>query len=427
MPSNFEDDWNDLVTFLNTWYYKPDIEGLRIILCTYLSHFYYSSPPVWLSVIGLPGSGKTEVGIKPFQQLADVHTISELTTNSFLSGFGEGNGVLDKLTQISKGDKRKHGILLFPDFTTTLLSKDQFTRAEIMGQMRRVYDGNLEKKVGNKDKMLTWEGKVTCIAAATPDIEEHWAVHRDMGERWLSLKWLGIEDTFENRKMVSKYARRQDGNEDTIKKEFNRRIIHLLENISGGPDKPIDSDELDAIGILLEEMRVNVKREFTGRGYAVTGLGNKQYSTRTPKCLASITKASCALRRSKEISEIDIHLAKRIAMDSIPHKRFKVIEVLMSIYPNSLSKIDLAKATGNTRNTFERILEDMRHMKLLEVAQDKEDAAEGTDQLELEENAKGKTEIWEENPYQFTKVKKDWNIRLHRNLVTILKEAKLMV
>jgi hypothetical protein len=119
--STFQEDWDELTTFLNKWYYKPDIEGLRIILCTYLSHFYYSSPPIWLMIIGPPGSGKTEIGIKPLEFLSNVYSISELTTNSFLSGFGDANGILDKLVKIDKNSVNTHGILTFPDFTTTLL------------------------------------------------------------------------------------------------------------------------------------------------------------------------------------------------------------------------------------------------------------------------------------------------------------------
>ena len=425
--STFKEDWASLCTFLNKWYYKPDIEGLRIILCTYLSHFYFSSPPVWLSVIGLPGSGKTEIGIKPLQQLSNVYPVSELTVNSFLSGYGDNNGILDKLTQISKGSTETHGVLVFPDFTTTLLSKDQFTRADVMGQMRRVYDGAFEKKVGNKQKMLTWSGKVTCIAAATPDIEDHWAVYRDMGERWLGIRWLGPGDTFEERMKKAEYASKQEGHEEEIRKGLHKYILRLLEDVSEGPSEYFKSSELMATAILLEECRVNVKREFTGRGYEVTGLGNKQDSTRTPKSLFIVAKASATLRRSNKIEDIDIHLAKRIAMDSIPTKRLKILESLIAIYPETLSKTELIRTTSIAKSTFDRVIEDMRHLKLIDVAQDSKNAGDPIETL-IEDNISSANveKVWEENPYHFSKVKHNWAIRLNINVIKVLKEAKLL-
>ena len=135
-PNSFDVTWEKLCTFLNRYYYKPDIEGLRIVLCTYLSHFYLSSPPVWLSVIGLPGTGKTELAINPLIQFKEVIAESTLTVNSFLSGFGENLGILPQFNPKPNGN----GIVVFPDLTTTLLSENWETQAKIIGIMRRVYD-----------------------------------------------------------------------------------------------------------------------------------------------------------------------------------------------------------------------------------------------------------------------------------------------
>ncbi len=423
----FKKDWLTLTNHLNINYYKPDIEALRIILCTFLTHFYYTSPAVWLCLVGAPGSGKTEIGLRPLEKFPSVHAISELTTNSFLSGFGDKNGILDKLTPISSSIGKSlgtHGILVFPDFTTTLLSKDQFTRAEIMGQMRRVYDGCFEKKTGNKVKMMEWKGKVTCIAAATPDIEEHWATYRDMGERWLNLRWRGHNDTYEDRKVLSQFAEKQEGREQIIRSTLNQHIEQLIENISSGPQGSFNSEELTASAILLEECRVNVKREFVGKGLQVTGLGNKQYSTRTPKSLGLIAKASASLRRDDQIKAIDIQLAKRVAIDSIPSKRLKVLEILCSIYPDGLNKGELIEASKIARSSFERILEDMRHLHLIEISQSP-NAGTAIDRYELDEQRE-EGEIWENNPYHFIKVKSTANIRLHKNIIPVLKDAKLI-
>jgi hypothetical protein len=419
----FEKKWLELEIYVNLHYYKPDMEALRLLICVYITHYYYPSPPAWVCLVGPPGSGKTEIGLRPLESMANIHTVSELTTNSFLSGFGDKNGILDKLTPVPNDKGKTHGIIVFPDFTTTLLSKDQYTRNEIMGQMRRVYDGYFEKKTGNKDKMLQWKGKVTCIAAATPDIEEHWAVYRDMGERWLNLRWKGFDDTYETRKKVAEYADRQEGKEKEIREGLVKRIQDLIANISSGPQTATSNQELMATSILLEECRVNVKREFMGRGYQVMGLGNKQHSTRTPKTLGLIAKASACLRRDDKIEPIDIHLAKRIALDSIPSKRMAILDILLKIYPEIITKIELISATGMAVSSFERVLEDMRYLKLIDVTQSSKHRQEG---IELDELNSDDVTNWETVPYYFTRPKKDAKIRLHKDIIPVLMDTKLL-
>ena len=358
-PNSFDVTWEKLCTFLNRYYYKPDIEGLRIVLCTYLSHFYLSSPPVWLSVIGLPGTGKTELAINPLIQFKEVIAESTLTVNSFLSGFGENLGILPQFKPKPNGN----GIVVFPDLTTTLLSENWETQAKIIGIMRRVYDGQLDKQVGNRPKKLEWKGKCTCIAACTPNIEDAWAIHRDMGERWLQLRWRTPPDLRE----MAKKARLHEGQEETIKKVLNKYIAKLINEIGEGSQEITHIEEFEACAILLEDLRVTLKRENTGKGYQVTGTGQKQSPARTMKCLIAIAKASTALRQSTTIEQIDIDLAKRIVLDSIPSKRKSILDILTGIYPSPISKKELAGVVRLPKYTFDRTLEDLRHLDIITI------------------------------------------------------------
>lgn len=420
--SSFDESWEDLCNYINKWYYKADLMALRIILCTYLTHFYFTSPPVWLSVLGLPGSGKTELGINPLISLPSVcDPISEITTNSFLSGFGDKNGILDKLYPLNKNAGTTQGIILFPDFTTTLLSKDQYTRAEVMGQMRRVYDGAFEKKVGNKPEMMKWRGKATCIAAATPDIEEHWAMFRDMGERWLNLKWGNWNPTKADMYAMQDFAQMQEGHEDTIRKGLHKRIAKILKDCGSGPETTPKSKELGAIGILLEECRVNVKREYTGRGYQVSDKGNKQYNTRTAKSLSILCKASAALRCSSEFGQIDIDIAKRVAMDSIPTKRWKFIKTMIDIFPDTVKKDEFAQATGFSRSAFDRLIEDLRHLDIINV-----DTAKDTNDTEIDLFSGASTSDLLECKYNFRRPGADAILSLNPNIVDLLRDANLI-
>lgn len=416
IASTFDSDWEKLVTFLNRYYYKPDIEGLRIVLCTYLSHFYLSSPPVWLSVIGLPGTGKTELAINPLTKLTKVVSESTLTVNSFLSGFGDDLGILSKLEPKPNGN----GILVFPDLTTTLLSEDPFTRSKLMGQLRRVYDGHYDKNVGNKGKKLEWEGKVTCIAACTPDIEDHWATYRDMGERWLQIHW-GAKPSLKDKWAMADKAKSHEGHEENIKKVLNKRIYELMKNAGDGAEGTPDSRELTALAILVEECRTTPKREFTGKGYEVTGRGNTQSVARTAKSLSVLCKASTALRRSNIIEEIDISLARRVALESIPSKRKLIMDVLIGIYPSPISKKELSSFCKLPKNSFDRVLEDMRYLDIVDIRTIGLNDKKAGQLDNLDEDDEGT-----DTPYEYKRLKPNAIIGLNPTIVEILQECKLL-
>lgn len=413
----FEENWQGLTTFLNKYYYKPDLEGLRIVLCTYLSHFYLTSPPVWLSVIGLPGTGKTEIAINPLNILSRVISESTLTTNSFLSGYGENQGILPQLEPKPNG----HGIVVFPDLTTTLLSEDPLTRQKIMGIMRRVYDGEYDKAVGNKAKKLTWKGKVTCIAACTPDIEEHWATYRDMGERWLQIRWSTPKLDYNAIIEMADKATSHEGHEEKISNTLKNYISDIINEAieHGGSEDIPKSKELTALAILLEEMRVTPKREFTGRGYEVTGTGNKQSISRTVKSLSIIAKASSCLRQSKIIEEEDIHLAKRIAIDSIPFKRKILLDALIGLYPNTISKGELCKISGFPRSSFDRVIEDLRYLDIITSQETEKKKLELFSDDEEEEDLSN-------TPYGYKRPKASAQIRLNSSIINILVDCNLL-
>lgn len=139
--------------------------------------------PVWILLVAAPSSGKSEV-IQAFNDIMDpkskkpmLYPISDLTINSFASGqnrVGEETSLLFKMP--------RGGILAFKDFTS-LISKNQEARAEIMGQLREIYDGAYIKRTGN-GKDVAWKGKVGALAGCTEVIYEHLEELSAMGDRF---------------------------------------------------------------------------------------------------------------------------------------------------------------------------------------------------------------------------------------------------
>jgi hypothetical protein len=378
--NKFEQLWNELSDLLNKSYEKPDLQALRIILCVYIAHMDLQDKSIYLFINGAPGIGKTALAIKSIAWSEYVYPVSELSSNSFLSGFGEKTGILDNLPgKMGKG--KTHGILTFSDFNNTILTQNPIKRNELVGQLRRIFDGEFEKKVGNKAKTLSWKGKVTCIAAVTPSIEDYWSLTRDLGERWLTVIWNGPESNdYFGRKKYSKKAMVKSGAEDNKTRERMEEIIkEIVKNSSpGGVILNEDSPYLETVASLveiIEATRVTVHRSYQGTRSIITGVGDKQTSTRASITLASILKASTCLRNSKKIEKVDIDLIKKLAVDSIPIKRMNIIKHLVNRLPDPISHSDLFRLFRGPKVNFEAVLADLRALEIINprVKPDKSD------------------------------------------------------
>ena len=108
------------------------------MLATVVAH-NYPGDPVWLFLVGAPGSAKTEI-IRTLRT-SKTYSLSSLTQHTLISGLktkGDDPSLLPKL------DGK---VLVIKDFTT-VLSGRRDVRTEICGQLRDIYDGFCEKSFG---------------------------------------------------------------------------------------------------------------------------------------------------------------------------------------------------------------------------------------------------------------------------------------
>lgn len=355
----YKSRWNDLSDFLNKWYYKPDLEALRIALSCYVSHTYIQENPIWLFVIGSPSSGKTSVVLNSLACLQGTYPITELSTNCFISGFNSGMGILPRLSRENNGN----GVLLFPDFTT-FLQKRPDDRAAIVGQMRRIYDGAFEKEVGNKKQALTWNGKVSVVAACTPDIEEYWALNRSLGERFMYIRWpsgdpyemglVGLEQINNDRSIIKGQIKR-------VKLFVDQSNLDAID--TNGMD--FESTGLLHLGVLISKLRVSVKRDILGSKRPIISVDNPESPVRIVKSLGLLARGHATLFRKDEIDNDDLELSRRLGRDTLPPMRAKVIRSLFKASEHELKFQQLMAKIDIPRATLNRLLEDLEAMKAI--------------------------------------------------------------
>ena len=357
--------WQELADFLQRIWHKPDLEAIKILLTIYVSHFFIEDHPIWTFLLGASSSGKSAIGIRALEHLPITTTVTELTPATFLSGYGEDNGLLNRLMKQQGGN----GILVFSDMTPFLNERPE-VKAKIIGIIRRLYDGSYEKDVGNRKSQMVWKGKLTCIAACTPALERHWMVHRELGERFLTLRWR-CDTSMAGQREAMSCVRKHVGIEHHIQTEFKRLVGNFVE-----PEDPFgvdassvmaDSKQIEDLAILITTLRTAVNRTAEGRKQVIVGAATREFPTRVMKSLTNFLRASAGLWRKPQTDIQDLRLVYRLAFDTIPHNRFLFIRTLMAYPSRTASTATINGPLEIPHSTYARLLEDLRYLKIITV------------------------------------------------------------
>lgn len=353
-----EAQWQRITEQIATWHFKPDLEAVKVILAMEASYRLNTSEHLWLHLIGPSSSGKTSLGIAMLDGLwADHHQLGEITPNTFLSGLTRGKmkGKMNSfLHQI--GDR---GLIYAPDFTN-FLGMDEISVRKVAGQLREIYDGHTSKRAGSMESANDWYGNLGFITAFTPSVEGRWHSHNREGERFLTLRWPGVEaigdeeeDTLggimkrldkhdkqvELRELVREFLVGGEYEPAEPQQPSSKATTTTSSNKSERPDAPaaptthtLTSPGTSAIANrsfklakLLGQLRTLPVRS---DGRTVSHVAGIEGPGRAFKQLLKCARAWASLCRRDEVSLDDWRLAERIAIDTIPATRRWLLESL---------------------------------------------------------------------------------------------------
>lgn len=369
--TNIADPLKPLQKLLEKWFYKPDFQAIRIVLGTMAAHFLNLGDPAWLFVVAPPGSGKTTMSILGASNLRQVHTLSSFTEKTFLSGFHghQQPGLLEKLGDVQQLGQTfittGNAIFLAKDFTS-VLSMRRETRAEILGQLREIHDGQFRKDFGTGVTKI-WRGRVTIIAAVTPVLDRHYSMFSVLGERFLQVRWHRPDSA-----VAGEWALRQQGQEFKIQTSFRNAIKKVFKELP--PQAPELSPEmrkrLAALAEVVALGRTHIFRNNFG-SREIEYVPEPEANTRVSKGLGAMVRGIAALCGHPAVTEEDFQDAVRVAFDCLPDNRRKLLNA--AIKGENPGVVPMP-ATVRTRE-----LEELKALEILQ--QDFLDAWELTDRV----------------------------------------------
>lgn len=337
------------------------MEVVEVAIACAIAHYFRNDKPIWLMILGAPGTGKTSLVLSCLEALPYATVQDDLSTSTFLSGLALGEKNQFSLLHNIGTPKDRSGILLFPDFTT-FMTKRQEERSQVMGQLRRIYDGEFDRTIGNG--RLSWKGKVTIIAAATPEVERHWTLQRNMGERFVQVRWArgdGIEQ--------AKQAVKQVASEDQIANDLRQLTTEFLFPNKQQPVPLPMFVDYEGIGALhLAEfvacLRVHVPRENDGRREIQGVPPEPEAPTRIIKAMGQLARARATAFAKEQVDLEDFRIARRVALDSIPPLRKVIFDSLLP--EQELGQVELLRRVAAPRSTVLRAAEDMEAIGCLD-------------------------------------------------------------
>jgi hypothetical protein len=337
--------WRKVTDVLNKHYTNPDIEAARILCAVIASHAVKEFSPVWNLAIAPPGSMKTDL-LEGFRGLPRVFFVDEVTPKTFLSGKVDERGRKRKSPASLLHRIGPDGILIAADFST--YTADAQTLKVILAQLRRIYDGNYCREFGTDENLeeRNWKGRLTFLAGAVPDVDQHYSLFQSLGERFIRTRWPragGVETALQAMEHTNAI-------EDELREAVHSVLLPILSNPQTAPFIPSEIKLGNAnLGEFMALSRSYVERDRNTReavGFPVT-----EGNTRLPQQLCQLARGLALLEGHSEVNEEDYKLVCRAAFDSLPPARMVTLKAILE--GKSPFTIGLPKATVS------RTLEDL--------------------------------------------------------------------
>lgn len=351
-----------------------NVETLKIVTALVVSAQIRPNPPLWLFLIGVPSSFKTElVGL--FSAMEEVYTLDTLTENAFASGYvpADGSETQDLLPLLD------NKCFIIKDLNTLFSMNEEMVK-KILGDLTSIFDGKFQKFTATRG-MIEYSALFSMIGCITPSILiKHYNYATQLGPRFFFLRLPELTDE-EIQLGFNKSWTEVNRREKIIK---TRQIIssygsQLLKKIK----------EADSISVPIEiQEQINKISIFIckARGIAITGKssfkdekGNdvefyeiKDWQVEQPwrilNQLKSLLKILSLINNKTLVNEEEIKLIKPIILSTMPVDRAEILSILTN--ECGLSRKQLSQKIGKSTKTIGRTMKELEALKIVDSFKD---------------------------------------------------------
>jgi hypothetical protein len=334
--------------------------------------------PAWVLLIGPPASGRT-ILLETLAGLPKVHLVSLIKgPSALLSGTGKKDCVKGSTGGLLR-QVGNMGMLVIKDFTS-ILSLPHEPLMETLGAFREVYDGRWSRALGaDGGRVLEWEGKCGLIGACTPAIDQYHAVIRPLGERWMYYRYAESDGYGESKKVMA------TRDPEACMLKMREAVSEFLEQTGaqwedGGLDRrelgDVESNRMFAMSSFVVAARSPVVRDYHTK--EIVDVSQREAPTRLA---ASLTQLYLGMELAGLPEDERWRILGKVALDSMPQLRLKVIEALVTRGEKSGGLKEILQCSSGT---IRRVTEDLVIHGIIEklAKKDRTTAEDGSSGLE---------------------------------------------
>jgi len=333
-----------------------DDTALQVICGTFLANqLGGATEPLWMFIVGPPGSSKTEL-LMGFSDSESVYTTTTLTPHALISGAYTNGGADPSLLPRLDGK-----VLVIKDFTA-ILSMQYVARDEIFGILRDAYDGVCEKQFGT-GVARRYESRFGIIAGVTPDIDRLQSSNRSLGERFLKYRLPSICPTGGDPVLA---ALQNLEVKVTAREGVRVAASSYLEGILGSVKELPEWEEtttwypkLRALAGWTALLRGSVAREIGSDRLLHKPV--VEYPTRLALQFKKLGSGISAAKHQTSVGSEEYHILKHVARDTVPDREEEILRRLWEASLDSkfdgLTLSELSRASRFPRTTVSRVMD----------------------------------------------------------------------
>jgi hypothetical protein len=235
------------------WLHVDDLSLLHTLLAVKVSH-QLDGDPIWLMVIGPSSGGKSEY--MRAMKLDNEIKIDDLTPRTFVTAYRVG----DSGDRQQLAERLANKIWYLPDLSI-MMSKHSDERSQILSDMRMIYDGEIVKEYGTKERIEIQCPNNTLICSSTPSIDRTMLEDQLLGTRFITYR-LPKQDRHGIMKVI-------DINEERIplmRENLNMAVKEYMSTVEIHPIKltPLENQNLQLLANMTTLLRTAVDYDRSG-------------------------------------------------------------------------------------------------------------------------------------------------------------------
>lgn len=343
--------------------------ALKIVLAIAVSCNYPNPLMLWLLLVGVPSSGKTDI-VRLIRNTDLTYYLDNLTQNAFISGerSTKSNKVHDLLPLIDKK------CLVIKDWTS-IFSLDEKMTKKLLGDLVGIYDKEFTKfssRRGNVSYTSAFS-QLGCITPAT--LNKHTNYMNMVGPRFLCYTMPSSSYDDENTSYDLIFSN-QDRN--LLEKEAKLHASSFLAQLSQkrlniGPFDSITKEYLRAAAELMSNCRgivilqsANFKNE-AGEDIKYYEVLDVQIEEpwRAVQQLIQLAKYLAFVVGKEEIGVEELEIVKEVVISSMPADRSQALRMIQEKGGEITAK-ELAELSDKSTKTSRRLLDELQALKVLE-------------------------------------------------------------